>query len=366
MYPMVVVQGTSTPSSGMAARSWSTIERLRTDRAQRRVDLAAERADLGAAIGARGSRRVRSSASSAASVGAASPTTGTASGRWMPISAGSTSTCTTGVPAGSALPMRCVPTARTTSASSSSGCRRLVHPRRARVERVAGVEAALALAGGDDRRPAGTRRARRARRWRRRAPRRRRPRSPGARRRRAGRRRASISSGSAATRTRSAGFAQRDRRPTRRTPRAASRSRPAAGARAARARTPRARCRGSRRRRSARRCHSVIGRTRSSWSSISCSRPRCWPMPARFTCPAMSTTGEDERERGGQPGAGVVDADAGHHERHAGATAAAGVAVGQVGGALLVAGGDEADRRLVVEARRGRAWSGRRGARTRA
>ena len=101
---------------------------------------------------------------------------------------------------------------------------------------------------------------------------------------------------------------------------------------------------------SARRCHAVIGRTRSSWSSISWSRPRPLPMPSRLICPATKTTGDDARERGRQPRTGVVHPHPRHDEGHAGAASAAGVPVGEVGGALLVPGGHELDRRLVVEA----------------
>ena len=55
-------------------------------------------------------------------MGAASPTTGIGFAKWRPISASSTSRWTTVFSAASLLPRKWVPTARTTSASSSSGC----------------------------------------------------------------------------------------------------------------------------------------------------------------------------------------------------------------------------------------------------
>ena len=141
---------------------------------------------------------------------------------------------------------------------------------------------------------------------------------------------------------------QRDRRPPRRTPPAASRSRPA-GAGRLHAANASWTASGISPAVSARSRHVVIGRTRSSWSWISCRSPRPWPMPSRLTCPAISTTGDEAANAVARPRAGVVDADPGHHERDTRAAAAAGIAVGDIGGALLVPGGDEPDRRLVVE-----------------
>ena len=72
-------------------------------------------------------------------------------------------------------------------------------------------------------------------------------------------------------------------------------------------------------------------------------------MPWRFTWPASSSTGDEQAYAVARPDGRVVDADAGDDHRHAGPAADAGVAVGHVGGALLVAGGDVADVGLVVE-----------------
>ena len=68
----------------------------------------------------------------------------------------------------------------------------------------------------------------------------------------------------------------------------------------------------------------------------------------------VDLAGDEEHRRGcgvggADAGGGVEQAGAGHDEGCAEAAAGPGVAVGHVGGALLVAVGDEADAGLVVE-----------------
>ena len=340
-------------------------QRLRADRAQRRVDGGPERGDLGAAIG----RGVAPACAARRGVRRA----------WVRRRRRPGARRGGGCRSRHGRRRRARPACRRERVADEVRADRehdvgvveqrlqaLVHPRGACVERMAGVEATLALTGGDHRGleelghlgelGGGVTEHHTA------AD----PDRPVARRRRAGRRRGRSRRDRRATRTLSAGVAQRDRRLD--SENASGGISISTGCRRPRCTRTNASCTvsGISSACSARRCHAVIGRTRSSWSSISCRRPRCLPMPARFTCPAIEHDGGGRRERGRQAGAGVVHADPGHDERHPGAAAGAGVAVGQVGGALLVAGGDELDRRLVVEARRGRAWSGRRAARTRA
>ena len=159
-----------------------------------------------------------------------------------------------------------VPTARITSASAMSGATRwLTHA----VPTDSGWRSSIAplpCAGREDRRLEELgERGQRAR-TRRRARRRRRPRPAGARRRASAAAATATASGSAASRTSGAGSSSAIS-PTRRTPRAASRSRRARAVRVAAGPSPRAPRRGSRAASSARCCHAVIGRTRSSWSS---------------------------------------------------------------------------------------------------
>ena len=83
-------------------------------------------------------------------------------------------------------------------------------------------------------------------------------------------------------------------------------------------------------------------------------RPRAaardaWPMPWRFTWPAMSSTGDDAAYAVARPAPALYTPTPGTTNATPGRPPRARVAVGHVGGGLLVARGDEADRRLVVE-----------------
>ncbi len=67
-------------------------------------------------------------------------------------------------------------------------------------------------------------------------------------------------------------------------------------------------------------------------------------------------TDDEEHGRGasvcrGQAGGGVVEPDARHHQRNAGFPGGARIAIGHVGRGLLVAGRDQANPRLVAQAR---------------
>ena len=100
---------------------------------------------------------------------------------------------------------------------------------------------------------------------------------------------------------------------------------------------------------SARRCHDVIGTHEVELVVDLVQQPEALADPVAVDLAGDQHHRRRGRERGGQARSGVVDPDAGHDERHPGTSTAAGVAVGQVGGALLVARGDELDRRLVVQ-----------------
>ena len=99
--------------------------------------------------------------------------------------------------------------------------------------------------------------------------------------------------------------------------------------------------------------HLVMVRTTSSWSSISWRMPLFCPMPAMLICPDTKNTGRRRCIGVTQAGRGVQHAGARHDQGGAYLSSGAGVAVGHISGALLVASGDEPDPRFALQAFQG-------------